>query len=283
MKNHLFHSLLLFTFIIPVYSLAQLSMPLDTDAWSKFQSGKLYVVLENDEESEFSKSLKDACTNNWTFNEVEFIDSSKYESLNKTKDNFFLVQAIYPLKMGKNRYIMNQLELKRINKKGKEVIVASMFQESLNAGYSDDVNLIHLPLYVLSIQSMCTKGLKGEKNGVKQKTAKMAQIKTKPLYILDSHFTDQVSSMPDLKKLYNGEVIEVSIEELSEIIEKKEDVNLFVFNSGIDKDAPVLRNKYGYANVLNLKSGDLMYSMQVYISKQYPAGLSKYLCRNWSR
>ena len=256
---------------------------MNKEVWSKFQSEKLYVVLENNEESEFNTAFKDACTNSWTYNEVEFIDSSKYESMKKTKGAFFLVQASYPLKMGKNHYVLNQLELKHINKKGREIIAASIFQESLDATYSDEINLTHLPLYVLFIQDLCVKALNEDKSAVKQKVSRMAQVKTKPLYILDSHYTDHVPNLSALKEQYSGEVVEISIEDLAEKIKQQEDVHLFVFNKGVDKQAPVLRNKYGNACVFNLKTGDMIYKMQVYTSKQQPAGLSKYLCRNWSR
>jgi hypothetical protein len=227
--------------------------------------------------------MKDAITNNWTFNEVEFIDSSQYDEL-KVAGNFFLVQGLYPGKVGKKRFVLNQLELKTINQKGREVIVGKISQKGLDSDYSGEINLTHLPLYIRSIQSLCLKGEAGaEKRSVKEKMADVAQVKTKPLYILNSHYNEQIANLSELKEKYDGEIVEITIDELAEKLEEREDVNLFVFNRGIDKSAPILRNEYGYAQIYNIQSGELIYNQHIYTSKQIPVGLSKYLCKVWSK
>ena len=280
MKSNFLLSVLL---IVSSFSIAQTTIKLDSDVWQKFENEQLYVVLESDEDSEFNQAMKDAFAENWTFNEVVFIDSTKYEDL-KISGNFFLFQNQVPGKAGKKRFVLNQLELKTINKKGKEILVGKIFQESIDSDYSGEINLVHLPLYIRSIHGLCLKGDEGaQRRSVKEKMKDVARVQTKPLYILDFHYNEQIATLSDLKEHYEYEVHEITLDELTEIIEKKEDAYLFVFNKGVDKSAPVLRNEYGIAQLFSIKTGEMIYYQMAYTSKQLPKGLSKYLCRVWSK
>ena len=200
--------------------------------WAELKTSKLYVVYEDDGNSNYDKALKEAIVSNWTFSEVEYINYDKYEEIQKDESNFFLLSVDFTkTESGRYNQELSYLYLIRGYKKGAKKGDISNFPRlaTLQTGESNREAYITLLIkhLDLSINQVMSGKIKSLGDNTKQLNANRSKIKSKMLYVLDTDLNSKVKSISDIKSGYVGKISVVSKEELSKHIKAGEDVNVF--------------------------------------------------------
>ncbi len=265
----------------------------EKSTWEKFKKGTLYVVLENNGESEEDKIIMQAFKQYWKFNTFEFINRDKYAELYGYPGNFYYVDW-YSSKVDENRHIAISNNYAGTQPVGFLYKYPDIFKTQF-PNLSPD---IYLPLCLKHLQWYCdlvfSGKVKSESDYKKELKRNWHKIKEKPLYILDKYLSDRVKNVDDIKKLYTGEVYVVTEKEIENIIKKNEDINLLFCPQAISSSAYEglsMSNSNGkYVGVTrnliyiyNVKTGELIYYNLNVVEKTRPVGVNNFHIKKWNK
>lgn len=247
--------------------------------WNELKKSKLYVVYEDEGNSEYDKKLKESIDLNWKISEVEFINYDKYENIQKDESNFFLISVnLTKTESGRYDQELSYSYLIKGYKKGAKKGDISNFPQLAAIQTGDDAREVYIPLLIKNLNNNIEKVISGNIKSVgdnlKMIKSNKSKIKQKPLYVLKLDLNDKIKSATDIKKDYVGKVFVVTKEELYKKIIAGENINVFLTTRSATKS---------WVHVYNAKSGDELYSSFNLISKKWPAGIIPYHYKKWNK
>ena len=207
----------------------------DASNWKQFKNGKLYVVFQENGESVYDKALKNVFNQNWAFNDVEFINTNRYEELNTDPSNFFFLTInLHRTKSKSGIEYLNQdfiyFFMSQGHKKGKIQYLPPL--ADIQAEATGDNLMTFMPVYIRYLQwysNMITQGKITKATDFKKILKEnRSKITNKPLYVLESDLNEKITSVEDIKQDYTGEVYVISKSEMNELIKAKKDVHIFI-------------------------------------------------------
>lgn len=249
------------------------------ETWGKVKKSKIYVVFEDEGNSDYDKALKEAITTNWDFSPVEFINYSKYEALQKDESNYFMLTVDFT-KSEAGRYDMNLRYTYIISgyEKGAKKGDISKFPQLAALQTGENTRETYMPLLIKHLNKKVKDVYSGKVQKLGDNTKMLndnrGKIKTKPLYILEGDLNDKVKSVEDIKSGYSGEVYVVSQEELAKKIKSQEDINVFFCARSSTKS---------FVHIYNAKTGVEYYNSFNLIAKKWPAGIIPYHYKKWNK
>jgi len=256
---------------------------LDKAVWESFKNGKVFVVLNDNGTSSVDKQIIETVKKCWIFNQYEFISKTKMDSLKISQTSFFITIIDSPQEnFGHNIY----LSIVYFEHNERNYLAKTNFY------YTNNYLKTPLLLYLNHVQWYGNLALSGS---LKPKTMmnhlislsypsnkeNMSPFKSKPLYILDYYLNKKIKNIADIKKKYDGEVYIVTEKELEKIVEKNENINIFICDTGYMRG---MKNKPGetkyasavgfsFSYVYDLKSGELLYRKRLQLSSAVPPGI----------
>lgn len=244
--------------------------------WDAFKNGKVYVVLGQNNPS-YDSILVSSFKKYWKFNKFEFINADKYAMIQTSPSNFFLITSNIEIS-GQNGYsTLSYLYISQGNKLGQLQYFTPL--TNIQIGCETTNTKIELPVFIKNLDWYCNLVYSGKVTSKKMYDklvdGNLSQIKSKPLYILDTDLNNRVKSVEDIRKDYTGKVYVVSEKEMAEIINKDEDANIFFCVGSIG-----LKKAFDY--VYSIKTGEKLYDGFNIISTLWPSGIIYYHYKNWN-
>lgn len=269
MKNYFLTVLMLFTSLLLS---AQAPFP-NKDEIKQFEVSKTCVVLEDDPFSSYNAFIKDAVKQYWKITPYEFIDVAEFNVRRLDPKFSFIVLTQTNFEKDKANGLFNFINLlqgKKINMSAMPEICAVplSFAEEEDFEYSYKLGAILAFMQKHAQMIAADPSLTGRKY-LKYYNKFIPDVKNKTILVTEEDLSPEISTVEDIKAIYEGNLKIVSEDEIISAIDNKTPETVILHKVGPTGD----KKGYCFKMLIGTDDANMYYYNQHIINDNRPNGL----------